>query len=139
MNCYCQGTSSTISIQRVQLVASINNQQVVNWVHTYLWSLIIMVPQTIVLIDDYYCHICYIEQVQLCDSWFNQGNSANFSRIFVIAKKIKELFTSTSNGIATSVRCVIVVLNAKLARLVTTHANKKATRNEEARQDCRFC
>ena len=37
--------------------------------------------------------------------------------MFVIAKKIKELFAPTLNGIAASVRCVssiIVVLNAKL-------------------------
>ena len=48
------------------------------------------------------------------------GNSANFfSRMFVMAKKIKELFASTFNGIAASVRCVssmMVVLNAKLTR-----------------------
>ena len=42
-----------------------------------------------------------------------------FSRMFVKAKKIKELFAYTLNGIAASVTCVssmIVVLNAKLAR-----------------------
>ena len=40
-----------------------------------------------------------------------------FSRMFVMAKKIKELFTSTLNGIPASVRgvsSIIVVLNAKL-------------------------
>ena len=50
--------------------------------------------------------------------------------MFVIAKKIKELFASTLNGIPISVRCVsstmIVVLNAKFARLLAAHANKKA-------------
>ena len=48
--------------------------------------------------------------------------------MFVMAKKIKELFTSTLNGITASVRCVssiIVVLNAKFARLLAAHANKK--------------
>ena len=42
--------------------------------------------------------------------------------------KIKELFVSTLNGITASVRCVffmIDVLNAKLARLIAAHANKK--------------
>ena len=37
-----------------------------------------------------------------------------------MAKKIKQLFTSTLNGLTASVRCVssmIVVLNSKLARL----------------------
>ena len=44
------------------------------------------------------------------------------------SKKIKELFASTLNGITASVRCVfsnIVVLNAKLIRLIAAHANKK--------------
>ena len=52
------------------------------------------------------------------------------------------LFASTSNGITASVRCVssmTVILNAKLARLVAAHANKKDVKNEEARQKCRFC
>ena len=43
-------------------------------------------------------------------------NSPTFSRMFKMAKKIKELFTFTLNGIAASVRCVstmIVVLHAK--------------------------
>ena len=43
-------------------------------------------------------------------------------------KKIKELFASTLNGIAASVRCVssmIVVLSAKLNRLIVARANKK--------------
>ena len=43
------------------------------------------------------------------------GNSANLSRTFVMAKKIKELFASTLNGIPISIRCVssmIVLFNA---------------------------
>ena len=50
-------------------------------------------------------------------------------------KNIKELFASTLNGIAASVRCVspiIVVLNAKLSRLIAAQANKKAL------QECSF-
>ena len=52
-----------------------------------------------------------------------------------MAKKTKELFASTLNEIAASVRCVssmIVVLNAKLTRLIVAHANKKTMRREEA-------
>ena len=52
------------------------------------------------------------------------GNSANFFS-YVMAKKIK----------AASVRrvsSIIVVLNAKLTRLIAAHTNKKA------RQECRF-
>ena len=48
------------------------------------------------------------------------------SHMFVI--NIKELFASTLNEITASVRCVssmIVVLNAKLTRLIAAHANKK--------------
>ena len=48
--------------------------------------------------------------------------------MFVMTKKIKELFASTLTGITASVRCVssmIVVLNAKFARLLAAHANKK--------------
>ena len=59
--------------------------------------------------------------------------------MFVMAKK-KELFASILYGIPASVRCVsamIVVLNAKFARLLAAHANKKAMRSEEARQECR--
>ena len=51
-----------------------------------------------------------------------------------MAKKIKELFASTLNGIAASVRCVssmIVVLSAKFAGLLAEHARKKAERNQE--------
>ena len=49
--------------------------------------------------------------------------------MFVMAKKIKELFASTLNGIPASVRCVssvTVVLNAKFARLIAAHTNKKS-------------
>ena len=50
-----------------------------------------------------------------------KGNLAIFSHTLV-------MFASTLNGIAATVRCVsfmIVVLNAKLPRLVAAHANKK--------------
>ena len=43
-------------------------------------------------------------------------------------KKIRKLFVSTLNGITVSVRCVsfmVVVLDAKLIRLIAAHANKK--------------
>ena len=53
------------------------------------------------------------------------GNSANFFAYVCNGKKIKELFASTLNGITASVRCVssiIVVLNAKLTRLIGAHA-----------------
>ena len=45
-----------------------------------------------------------------------------------MAKKIKELFASTLKEITASIRCVsptIVVLNAKLTRLIAAHAHKK--------------
>ena len=48
--------------------------------------------------------------------------------MFVMAKKIKELFTPTLNGISASVRCVssmVVILNAKFAQLLAAYANKK--------------
>ena len=54
------------------------------------------------------------------------GNSANFFWYICNSKKIKELFASTLNGIPANVRCVssmIVVLNAKFARLLVAHAN----------------
>ena len=50
-----------------------------------------------------------------------------FSRMFVMVKKFKSCF-STFNGIPASVRCVssmIVVLNAKFARLLAAHRDKK--------------
>ena len=53
--------------------------------------------------------------------------------MFVMAKN-KELFASTLNELTASVRCVssiIVVLNAKLTRLIAAHANKK---NSEKRK-----
>ena len=57
--------------------------------------------------------------------------------MFVMAKEIKELFASTLDGITASVRCVsfmIVFLNAGFPQLIASHANKKTSRNEEARQ-----
>ena len=48
--------------------------------------------------------------------------------MFLMAKKIKELFASILNGITASVRYVssmTVVLNAKLPRLIAAHMNKK--------------
>ena len=65
------------------------------------------------------------------------GNLANFFSYVCNDKKVKELFTSTLNGIPISVRCVssvIVVLNAKFAQLLAAHANTK-DRNEKARQE----
>ena len=47
--------------------------------------------------------------------------------MFVMARKIKELFASTLNGLTASVRCVssmIVVLDAKFAWLLAAHADK---------------
>ena len=62
------------------------------------------------------------------------GNSANFFLYVCDGKKIKELFASTLNGIPISVACVssiIVVLNAKFARLLAAHAD---TRDREKRK-----
>ena len=56
------------------------------------------------------------------------GNSASFFSYVCNDKKIKELSASTLNEITASVRCVssmIVVLNAKLTRLIAVHENKK--------------
>ena len=56
-------------------------------------------------------------------------NSANFCSYFCNGKIIKELFASTINRITASVRCVssmIVVLNAKFARLLVAHDDNKA-------------
>ena len=67
-------------------------------------------------------------------------NSAKFFSYVCNGKKIEELFASTLNGIPISVRCVssmIVVLNAKFARILAPHTNKKMVKNEEARQECR--
>ena len=55
------------------------------------------------------------------------GNSANLFSYVCNGKKNKELFASTLNEIPASVRCVssmIVVLNAKFARLLAAHADK---------------
>ena len=68
------------------------------------------------------------------------GNLANFFSYVCNSKKIKELFASALNGIPASVKCVssiIVVLNAKFARILAPHADKKTVRNEEAQQECR--
>ena len=56
------------------------------------------------------------------------GNSAIFFSYVCNGKKIKELIASTLYGKPASVRCVssmIVVLNAKFARLLAAHANRK--------------
>ena len=65
------------------------------------------------------------------------GKSANF---FSYVCNDNELFASTLDKIPISVKCVssmIVVLNAKFARLLAAHTNKKTVRNEEARQQFR--
>ena len=57
-----------------------------------------------------------------------------FSRMFVMAKKVRVVCLYL-NGIPASVKCVssmIVVLNAKFARLIAA-----TVRNEEAQQECR--
>ena len=62
------------------------------------------------------------------------GNWANFFSYVCNDKNNKELFASILNGITASVRClssIIIVLNAKLSRLIAAHGNKKA------RQECR--
>ena len=58
------------------------------------------------------------------------GTPANFFSYVCNLKKNKELFAFSLNGITASVRCVsssilLVVLNAKLTRLIAAHANKK--------------
>ena len=68
-------------------------------------------------------------------------NSANFFSYVCNGKKIKELFASTLNEIAASVRCVssiIVVLNTKLTRLIAAHANNKHSEKQKVRRECRF-
>ena len=48
---------------------------------------------------------------------YRLGKSANFFSYVCNGKKLKEFFTSTLNGLASSVRCVssmLVVLNTKL-------------------------
>ena len=69
------------------------------------------------------------------------GNSAIFFSYVCNGKKIKELFASTLDRTPISVRCVssiIVVLNAKFARLLAAHANKKygETRKSPTRVPC---
>ena len=47
--------------------------------------------------------------------------------MFAMSKKLEAFFASTLNGSPASVRCVssmIVVLNAKFARLLAAHAKK---------------
>ena len=59
------------------------------------------------------------------------GNSANFF-LYVL---IKELFAPTLNRILASFKCVsfmMVVLNAKFARLLAVHSNKKAGENRRS-------
>ena len=66
------------------------------------------------------------------------GNSANFFSYVCDGKKIKELFASTLNKIPASVRCVssiIVVLNAKFARLRVAQATRNG--GEERRSPTR--
>ena len=55
------------------------------------------------------------------------GNSAIFFSYVCNGKRIKALFASTLNRIAASVRCVsfmVVVLKAKMPRLVAAHGGK---------------
>ena len=64
------------------------------------------------------------------------GNSANFFSYVRNGKKVKKLFASTLDRITASVRCVssiIVVLNARFARLLATHANKKDGEEQRSR------
>ena len=67
------------------------------------------------------------------------GNSANFFSNVCNSKKIKELFASTLNELAASVRCVsstIIVLNAKFGRLLRRTRTKKTVRNEALQREC---
>ena len=62
-------------------------------------------------------------------------NSANFFSYVCNGKKIKELFASTLNGIPIGVRCVssmIVVINAKFARLLAANANIRDGENRRS-------
>ena len=70
------------------------------------------------------------------------GNLANLFSYVCNGKKFQELFVSTLNGITASIRCVssmIVIQNAKSPQLIAVRVNKMTIRNEEARQECRFC
>ena len=69
------------------------------------------------------------------------GNSTNLFSYVCHVKKNKEVFDSILNGITASVRCVssiIVVLKAKLTRLIGVHANKKHSEKQKVRRECRF-
>ena len=62
--------------------------------------------------------------------------------MFVMAKKIEELFAFTLNRITASVRCVspiTVVRNAKLTRLIAAHANKKDSEKGKSLKSAVFC
>ena len=77
-----------------------------------------------------HCHIVnhLVHRHQGIIDMNRNGNSANIFSYVCNGKKSKELFASALNGIPISVRCVssvIVVLNAKFALLLATHANKK--------------
>ena len=64
------------------------------------------------------------------------GNSSNFFSYVCNGKEIKELFASTLDGIPISVKCVffmIVVLNAKFARLLA--AQTKQRRRDTKKSD----
>ena len=68
------------------------------------------------------------------------GNSVNFFSYVCNGKKINELFASTLNRINAGVRClsvIIVVLNAKLTRLIAAHAN--TVRNKKSEESAVFC
>ena len=69
------------------------------------------------------------------------GNSANFFSYVCNGKKFKELFASTLNGVTASVRYVssmIVVLNAKLTRIIAAHVNTKHSENQKVPKECRY-
>ena len=57
--------------------------------------------------------------------------------MFEMVKKIKESFATILNGITASVRCVssiIIVLNAKLTRLIAAHANRKHSEKQSPKR-----
>ena len=67
---------------------------------------------------------------------YRRKRNGNLKKIFSYAfngKKFIELFASTLNGPAASVRCVssaIVVLNTKLTGLIAAHAHKKESEKQ---------
>ena len=66
-----------------------------------------------------------------------RNKSANFFSYVCNGKKVKELFASTLNGVTASVRCVssiIVVLNAKLTRLIAAPQTQRTVRNKKVRK-----